>query len=114
MLVFCHHAFAHYLEHTHRLGTQSLPRDWALIYPRSPLVSWGLDLAFGVPLFGTISGFVLSIPFSRSGIKGAPSPTAPVAPQRRAVLRHQHSDAVGVVNRAGLRGPNVDDVQAGA
>jgi hypothetical protein len=54
MLVFCHHAFAHYLEHTHRLGTQSLPRDWALIYPRSPLVSWGLDLAFGVPLFGTI------------------------------------------------------------
>jgi peptidoglycan/LPS O-acetylase OafA/YrhL len=75
MLVFGHHAFAHYLEHTHRLGTQSLPRDWALIYPRSPLVSWGLDLAFGVPLFCTISGFVLSIPFARSGIKGAPPPS---------------------------------------
>lgn len=39
---------------------------------------------------------------------------APDAPQRRALFRHQHPDAVGVGSRAGLRLAKLDDLQAGA
>lgn len=75
LLVFGHHVFANYLEQTHRLGAQSLPRDWGLIYSRSALVPWALDLVFGVPLFCAISGFVLSIPFASGYLKGAGPPS---------------------------------------
>jgi peptidoglycan/LPS O-acetylase OafA/YrhL len=66
LLVIGHHVFAIYLQDTHRLGTQLLPRDWPLILPRSPLVSWGMHLAFGVPIFFAISGFVLAMPFAQT------------------------------------------------
>lgn len=74
-LVVAYHVFAIYLEDTHRLGTQSLPRDWALIAPRSPLISWVLNLAFGVQIFFAISGFILTIPFARSYLVGAAPPS---------------------------------------
>jgi peptidoglycan/LPS O-acetylase OafA/YrhL len=66
MLVLLHHVFASYLEYTHRLGTNQLPRDWSVIAPRSALVNWALHLWIGVPMFCMISGFVLAIPFARS------------------------------------------------
>ena len=75
LLVLAHHVFAAYLELTHRLGTQQLPRDWAMISSQSPLVAWALHLAFGVPLFCTISGFVLTVPFALAYLKGSPPPS---------------------------------------
>ena len=74
-LVFMHHVFAIYLETTHRLGTQSLPRDWGMIFSRSPLVPWALNLNIGIPFFCAISGFVLTIPFARSRFKGVAPPS---------------------------------------
>jgi peptidoglycan/LPS O-acetylase OafA/YrhL len=75
LMILVFHSFAHYLEHTHRLGTQSLPRDWPQIASRSPLVGWARNLEIGVPLFCTISGFVLSIPFARSYLKDGSPPS---------------------------------------
>jgi peptidoglycan/LPS O-acetylase OafA/YrhL len=75
LLVVGHHVFAIYLAQTHRLGTQSLPPNWGLIWNRSAVVPWGVHLAFGVPIFFAISGFVLAMPFAGSilGGKGFPS-----------------------------------------
>ena len=39
---------------------------------------------------------------------------APAAPQRPALFRHQHPDALGVGDGAGFRGPDLDDLQTGA
>jgi peptidoglycan/LPS O-acetylase OafA/YrhL len=75
LLVLAHHAFAGYLVQTHRLGTQELPRDWALIAPRSALIPWALHLQIGVQLFFAISGFVLTIPFARGYLKSLPPPS---------------------------------------
>lgn len=75
LLVVGHHVVASYLVHTHRLGTQTLPQDWGLIYARSRLVPWALNLAFGVPLFCVISGFVLTIPFAKRYLKRLPPPS---------------------------------------
>ncbi len=85
LAVIGHHVFAAYLELTHRLGAQQLPRDWAMLYSRSPLVSWALNLALGVPLFCVISGFVLSLPFAANYLKGAPRPSRKVYFLRRLV-----------------------------
>lgn len=85
LLIFSHHVFAAYLVHTHRFGVQSLPRDWGLIYSRSPLISWALNLAIGIPLFCTISGFVLAIPFARKYFKGAPPPSRKLYLLRRLI-----------------------------
>jgi peptidoglycan/LPS O-acetylase OafA/YrhL len=74
-LVLAHHVFAAYLEQTHRLGTEQLPRDWAVIAERSPLVNWVLHLGIGVPLFFVISGFVLAIPFARRYFHRQPPPS---------------------------------------
>lgn len=74
-LVLAHHVFAAYLEQTHRLGTEQLPRDWALIADRSPLVNWVLHMTIGVPLFFVLSGFVLAIPFARRSLDGQPAPS---------------------------------------
>src|SRR5579872_3019865 len=75
LTVVAHHVFASYLVHTHRLGAQALPQDWGVIFPRSPLVNWALHLAIGVPLFCVISGFVLTLPFARSYLKGLAPPS---------------------------------------
>jgi len=75
LAVMGHHVFALYLERTHRLGTQQLPRDWNVIYSRSRLVSWGVHLSLGVPLFCVISGFVLSLPFAAHYLTGSPRPS---------------------------------------
>ncbi len=75
LLVMGHHVFAIYLMQTHRLGTQLLPRDWDAIALRSQLVNWGLHLAFGVPIFFVISGFVLALPFARSIFDRRPFPS---------------------------------------
>lgn len=75
LMVILHHVFAGYLEHTHRLGTRELPRDWPTIYSRSPLVPWILDLAVAVPLLFLISGFVLDLPFARSTFRRLPPPS---------------------------------------
>ena len=75
LLVLSHHVIALYLEQTHRLGTQSLPRDWGTIYSKSPLIPWALNLAISIPLFCAISGFVLAIPFARYRLRGAPRPS---------------------------------------
>jgi peptidoglycan/LPS O-acetylase OafA/YrhL len=85
LAVLGHHVFAIYLEQTHRLGTERLPRDWAAISARSPLVSWGLHLALGVPLFCAISGFVLSLPFAANCLAGAPRPSRKIYFLRRLV-----------------------------
>jgi peptidoglycan/LPS O-acetylase OafA/YrhL len=85
LLVIGHHAFAIYLQDTHRLGTQLLPRDWGLISSRSALVLWGLHLAFGVQIFFVISGFVVSIPFARSLLRGAPAPSTKLYFLRRLI-----------------------------
>jgi peptidoglycan/LPS O-acetylase OafA/YrhL len=74
LLVLGHHVFAGYLVYTHRLGTQQLPRDWAVITPRSHLITWVLHLQFGVQLFFAISGFVLVLPFARSYLRGTARP----------------------------------------
>jgi len=85
LLVLGHHVVAGYLEQTHRLGTQQLPRDWSLIYYRSSLVGWALNLAIGVPLFCVISGFVLSLPFAANYLTGAPRPSRKIYLLRRLV-----------------------------
>jgi peptidoglycan/LPS O-acetylase OafA/YrhL len=85
LLVIGHHVFAIYLETTHRLGTQQLPRDWGLIAMQSPLVNWGLHLAFGVNLFFVISGFVLALPFARSLLETGKMPSVPLYLLRRVI-----------------------------
>ena len=49
-----------------------------------------------------------------SGENAAGTDHAPAAPQRHALFRHQHPDAVGVGHRTGLRLTELDDLQAGA
>lgn len=85
LLVIAHHVFAFYLEATHRLGTQKLPRDWAVIGPRSPLVAWALHLGVGVPIFFMISGFVLAIPFASGYISGRGAPSLRLYLMRRLI-----------------------------
>jgi len=85
LLVIGHHVFAEYLEQTHRLGTQLLPRDWGLIGGRSPLVAWGLHLAFGVQIFFVISGFVLALPFARSMMERGEFPSTGMYLLRRVI-----------------------------
>jgi peptidoglycan/LPS O-acetylase OafA/YrhL len=85
LLVMGHHVFAIYLMQTHRLGTQLLPRDWDAIAPRSALVNWGLHLAFGVPIFFVISGFVLALPFARSIFSRKPFPSTGLYLLRRLI-----------------------------
>jgi peptidoglycan/LPS O-acetylase OafA/YrhL len=75
LLVIGHHVSALYLIETHRLGTQKLPQDWDLIATRSSLVNWMLHLAFGVPFFFAISGFVLAMPFARTVLDGSRLPS---------------------------------------
>jgi peptidoglycan/LPS O-acetylase OafA/YrhL len=84
-LVITHHVFAIYLETTHRLGTGSLPRDWALIAPRSRLVNWALHTAIGVSMFFVISGFILAIPFARRYLKGIAPPSRKMYLLRRLI-----------------------------
>jgi len=85
LLVLGHHVFAIYLVQTHRLGTQLLPQDWDAIAPRSHLVNWGLHLAFGVPIFFVISGFVLALPFARSIFDRKPFPSTGLYLLRRLI-----------------------------
>jgi peptidoglycan/LPS O-acetylase OafA/YrhL len=73
--VIANHVFAIFLETTHRFGTQSLPRDWAMIYNRSALIAWLQHLRFGVSIFFAISGFILAIPFCRDIQSGKPFPS---------------------------------------
>lgn len=84
-LVIIHHVFAIYLEETHRLGAQSLPRDWALIAPRSWLISWALHTAIGVSMFFVISGFILAIPFARRYLSGQAPPSSRLYLLRRLI-----------------------------
>ena len=49
-----------------------------------------------------------------SGENAAGRITPPASPQRHALFRHQHPDAVGRVRRARLHFAELDDVQAGA
>jgi len=74
-MVLGHHIFALYVQATHRLGAQKLPDDWGLIFYRSPLVGWALNLAFGVSIFFAISGFVVSLPFVRAMQEGTRLPS---------------------------------------
>ena len=85
LLVIGHHVFSVYLVATHRLGTQLLPRDWGMIGPRSPWVSWGLHLAFGVQIFFAISGFVLAMPFARAILDTGRMPSVPMYLLRRLI-----------------------------
>ena len=85
LLVLAHHAFAIYMMTTHRLGTQHLPEDWDLIATRSPLVNWALHMAFGVPIFFTISGFVLAMPFARTILDGSRMPSIRLYFMRRLI-----------------------------
>jgi peptidoglycan/LPS O-acetylase OafA/YrhL len=84
-LVLGHHVLAAYLESTHRLGTQSLPRDWARIAPLDPFILWGINMSFGVQLFCVISGFVLAIPFARTLLQSSPAPSAKLYLMRRLI-----------------------------
>ncbi len=85
LLVLAHHVFAAYLVHTHSLGARELPRDWSLIWPRSPLIAWALRLWIGVPIFCVISGFVLTIPFARNRLRGVPPPSRKMYLLRRLI-----------------------------
>jgi len=85
LLVVVHHVFAIYLVDTHRLGAQILPRDWALIAPRSRLVDWALHTAIGVSMFFVISGFILAIPFARRYLKGNAPPSRKLYLLRRLI-----------------------------
>jgi peptidoglycan/LPS O-acetylase OafA/YrhL len=96
LLVFAHHSFALYLEQTHRLGTQSLPRDWGLIYNRSALVPWALHLPFGISIFFVISGFVLALPFARSGRDGLRLPSTGLYLLRR-LIRLEPPYVIGMI-----------------
>jgi len=88
LMVLGHHAFAIYLEQTHRLGVEELPKDWPLVLSHHPLASWPMQLALGVPLFCVISGFVLTIPFARRYLNALKPPSTRIFLKRRFIRIH--------------------------
>ena len=74
-LVFLHHAVAEYLVRYRPIGdVESLPQDWSKAADESLFLTLVSHSGFVMPMFFTISGFVLALPFLRAVEAGRPRP----------------------------------------